>query len=259
MKFTAASRDSIIIETIGRTARGLLLHVSRVHSPAIRSAEISIPGEAAECVPVRLIEDGARPVAIAADVRHAGHRGNRGGDRRPAPRSTSVRVERLGPHRRQVSDAGVLPEIFARDLRFERDPRMRHLPEQRMEGLARLEVDWAILDLKDDVIPKFAIEWPELVIGLHRPVLARVPIDERSPEDGAAVWSQRVGDDVGALGVSPAIVLRSGLAFRIGFDDEAAEIRNEAIDFVGLRLPPCLNCGIERVGCSQSAESRWDC
>src|SRR3569833_1446135 len=35
MKSTAVSREPIIIETIGRTAGGLLLHVIRVHSSAI--------------------------------------------------------------------------------------------------------------------------------------------------------------------------------------------------------------------------------
>ena len=61
-------------------------------------------------------------------------------------------------------------------------------------------------------------------------------VDERAPHHDAAVRRQRVGQHVGAVGVRAAVVLRAGLAFAVGLDDEAAEVGNQPVDLVRLRL-----------------------
>ena len=68
-------------------------------------------------------------------------------------------------------------------------------------------------------------------------------VDERTPEDDSVVRRERIGEHVRAVGLASAVVLRSRLALGIGLDEEAAEIGDQAIDFVGLRLPPCAHGG----------------
>ena len=65
---------------------------------------------------------------------------------------------------------------------------------------------------------------------------------------------ERLGEHVGAVGMGAVVVLRPGLAFGIGLDQEAAEIGDRAVDLVGLRLPPGAHRGIERIGGLQPAQ-----
>ncbi len=58
----------------------------------------------------------------------------------------------------------------------------------------------------------------------------------------------RIGQHVGPVGVRAVIVLRTRLALRVGLHQKAAEIGNEAVDFIGLGLPPGANCRVERIG-----------
>src|SRR3546814_7606411 len=60
------------------------------------------------------------------------------------------------------------------------------------------------------------------------------------------VCSSDLGKHVGALGMAAVIVAGAGLAFRIGLDEEAAEIGNRGVDLVGLGAPPCGDVRIER-------------
>ncbi len=50
------------------------------------------------------------------------------------------------------------------------------------------------------------------------------------------------------------VILRSGLAFGIGLDQEAAEIGYGTIDFLGLGPPPGPDFGIQRIGTFQVAD-----
>ena len=50
------------------------------------------------------------------------------------------------------------------------------------------------------------------------------------------------------------VVLRTGLAFGIRLDEETAEVGNQRVDLVDLRLPPGAHRRIERIGGLQSAE-----
>ena len=52
-----------------------------------------------------------------------------------------------------------------------------------------------------------------------------------------------------------AVIFRAGLAFGIGLDQEAAEIGNECVNFVGLGFPPGDDIFVERIGRRQAAES----
>ena len=110
-----------------------------------------------------------------------------------------------------------------------------HGAEQRMERLARLEIDRAVLDLHEHVGPEPAVQRHEFLVRALGPVGVdgRV-VDEGAPQHDAAVRRQRIGQHVGAVVVIGAVVLRAGLAFRICLDLEAAEIRDQPIDFVRL-------------------------
>src|SRR3546814_15385655 len=97
--------------------------------------------------------------------------------------------------------------------------------------LARLEIHGAVLDLEDDVGGERAVERLELAIRLPGAVLGIVGrIDEGAPDDDAVVRAKRGGKHVGALGMAAVIVAGAGLAFRIGLDEEAAEIGNRGVE-----------------------------
>ncbi len=59
---------------------------------------------------------------------------------------------------------------------------------------------------------------------------------------------ERVREHVGAVRVRAAVLLRSGLALGVRLDQEAAEVRDQAVDLVGLALPPRRHLGSTRVG-----------
>ena len=109
-----------------------------------------IPREPSVGVPVRLVEDRSRPVAIGADVGDTGHAGvfvavqlsvDDFRDGRSLALRERVRVERLFEQRAQVREMRGESEIFLGDLEFHHERRLRHRAEQRMERLARLEID----------------------------------------------------------------------------------------------------------------------
>src|SRR3546814_17348778 len=85
-------------------------------------------------------------------------------------------------------------EILLGDLHFERERRFRHRAEQRREGLARLEIHGAVLDLEDDVGGELAVERLELAIRLPGAVLGIVGrIDVGTPAYMHAVTAHRGG------------------------------------------------------------------
>ena len=124
-----------------------------------------------------------------------------------------------------------------------------------MKRLTRLKVDRPVLHLQDDVVAELPIQRHELVGGLFGAVVGLLlRIDERAPHDDAAVGCHGVGDHVGAVGVGSRVVLRPGLPLGVGFHQEAAEIRNEGVDLIGLGTPPGTDTGIQRVGGFQAAD-----
>ena len=124
-----------------------------------------------------------------------------------------------------------------------------------MEGLARLEVERAVLDLHEHVVAERAVERHELQVGALDAVGVDVGVvDERAPHDDAAVRRHRVGQHVGAVGVGAAVVLRPRLALAVGLHQEAAEVRDQPVDLVRLVLPPARDRRVERVGVGEAAQ-----
>src|SRR3546814_10367439 len=111
--------------------------------------QIGIPGEAAEGVPVRLVEIGARPVAIRADVRDARDRAQGVAvepafdhlrDRRALAPGIGVGVERFLEQRREVDEMGREAEILLGDL---------HRSEELTSELqSLLRISYAVFCLK---------------------------------------------------------------------------------------------------------------
>ena len=149
-----------------------------------------------------------------------------------------------------------LAQVLLRRLDLGEDRRLVQRAEQRMERLPWHEVDGAVLDLHEHVRPELAVELRELDVGALGAVRIDIlVVDERAPDDVAAVRRDRVGQAVRALGVIAAVVFRSGLSFGVGLDEETAEIRNQLVDFVRLGLPPGDDAGVERIGGLQAAET----
>ena len=65
-----------------------------------------------------------------------------------------------------------------------------------------------------------------------------VVVDETAVEDESAVGSQGARDDVGGVGVCSTVGGGPHASFGIGFDEEAREIRDGAIQLIGRVLPP---------------------
>ncbi len=72
-------------------------------------------------------------------------------------------------------------------------------------------------------------------------------IDE-GPPDHCAPVADGPGQHVGAIRMVAAVVVRTGLAFGVGLDQEPAEVGNFCVDLVGLGLPPRCDARVERVG-----------
>ena len=223
-----------------------------------------VPGEPAEGIPVRRREWMAAPVAVVARVGHARDAGERlvveaavddPRDRRAGALREGVGLQAFAEEGREEGEIGALAEIFLGDLQLEHLRRARHGAEERVHGLAGLEVDRAVLDLHQHIRPELAVQRLELVVGLLRPVVRDVlVVDERAPHHDAAVRRERVGQHVGAVGMGAAIILRAGLAFRVGLHQEPAEVGDQTVDLVRLVFPPPDHGGIERIGGFQAAD-----
>ena len=146
-------------------------------------------------------------------------------------------------------------EIFLGDLEFHHQRRPGHGAEQRMEGLARLEVDRAVLDLDEDIVAEPAVERLEFRICLLVPVLGILGgIDEGPPHQDAAMRGERIRQHVRPFGMGAMIIGRARLALRIGLDQQAAEIGDDGVDLVDLGLPPGAHRGVERIGRREPAQ-----
>ena len=85
-----------------------------------------------------------------------------------------------------------LPEVLLRRLNLGDDRRLVQRAEQRVERLARHEVDRAVLDLHEHVRPELSVELRELDVGALGAIRIDVfVVDERAPDDVAAVRARR--------------------------------------------------------------------
>ena len=145
-------------------------------------------------------------------------------------------------------------EVLLGDLEFHHHLRVAEPAEEGAEGLARLEVDGAVLDLDDHVVGEFAVQRQEFFYGLVGPVGAGGAVDEGAPHHDAAIGSEGFTEHVGAVRVGTAVVLRSGLAFGVGLDQEAAEVGDGGVDLGRLVLPPFADLRVQRIAALQPAQ-----
>ncbi|MNM46088.1 hypothetical protein D3C81_570180 [compost metagenome] len=214
-----------------------------------------IPRKTPEGVPVGLVEVRSTPGAVGADVGDPGHAGQGLRHGGPLAACAGVGPQHFLVQRPQVNQMRGKAQVLLGDLHFHHQRRARHGSEQRMERLTRLEVDGPVLHLQDHVRAKGAVQAGKFAVGLRGPVGGNVVrIDEGAPHHHAAVRGQYIGQQVGAVGVRAAIVLRAGLPFRIGFHQEAAEVGNACVDLGGLVPPPALHARVERIGGVEPAQ-----
>ena len=124
-----------------------------------------------------------------------------------------------------------------------------------MRGFPGLEINGPILHLQQDIAVELAVERYKLIVRLLGSILAwAARVHKCPPNDDAAMWRESCGEHVGAVGVRTAVILRAGLSFGVGFDQEAAEVRNVAIYLVHLLEPPVPHRRIQWIGRLQSAD-----
>src|SRR5438067_105066 len=126
---------------------------------------------------------------------------------------------------------------------------MFHSAKQGVEGFSGLKINGAVLYLHQYVLSEFTIQGLEFVIGLFKTVIrCFIAVNKGTPHDNAAVGSEGISEQIRAISMCPAIVLRSGLPFRIRLDQKTTKIRNIAVDLIYFLLPPLLYLRIKRVG-----------
>ena len=171
------------------------------------------------------------------------------GDGRALAFRIGVGVERFLEQGAEIGEMRRLAQIFLGDLELHHQRCFRHGAEEGMEGFARLEVDRAIFDLHQHIVGELSVERLEVGIGLFGAIVGIVMgVDEGAPHDDAAMGLDRGGEHVGPIGMRAVIILRTGLAFAVRLDQEAAEIGDGAVDLIRLRLPPGGDLRVERIG-----------
>src|ERR1035437_4688292 len=174
-----------------------------------------------------------------------------------------VGIERLLPHGNEIDEVALLACVLLCDLQLDRLVGVRECGEEWAYRFAHLKVDRSVLDLHDDVVVELAVERVEVVVacagpvGLHVVPVEMMVVDEATVEDHATMWMQSAGHDVRGIGWGAAILRWTGAAFGVSLDDDAAKVRNRAVDFIHLGLPPGSDLRIQRIECLQAAEYLW--
>ena len=146
-------------------------------------------------------------------------------------------------------------EVFLGDLEFRSKARVGQAAEEGMKRLAWHEIQGAVLDLNDNILTELSVERIEFTGGLFDPVLLVVrSVNEGPPDDDAAVGGESFRHQIGAVCLAAAVVLRTGLAFGVGLDQESTEVRNPGIDLIDLSPPPGADGRIEGIGRLESAD-----
>ena len=143
-----------------------------------------------------------------------------------------------------------MTQVLLRYLQFGHLLRVLHLVEDGSVRLTWLEVQRAVLRLKDDVRAELPVQLGKLRDGLLYTVFTLMlgTVDKRSPHHDAAIGLQRVGQHVGTVGMSASVVEGTGLSLAVGLHQETAEVRNQLVNFPSLSLPPTLHLWVQRVG-----------
>ena len=181
-------------------------------------------------------------------------------NRRAAVSGTHVGVERDLPHRHQKDHVPLLAGVLLRDLQLDGLAGMPKRGEERRDRFTHLKVDRTVLHLNDDVRLELAVEGTEVIvaragaIGFEVVPVQMVVVDEAAIKNDAVMRLQGSRKHVGSLRRGASILRRAGAALGVGLDHEAAEVRNQPVDLIGLLLPPRRNPRIERVEGRQVAD-----
>src|SRR5215472_2771905 len=76
-----------------------------------------------------------------------------------------IEIQNLFPHRSCEKQMPLLACVLLGDLQFNGFTGVAQAGEQRLNRLAYLEVDGAILDLNNHVVVKLAVERMEIIVG----------------------------------------------------------------------------------------------
>src|SRR6266852_1557901 len=170
--------------------------------------------------------------------------------RRAVSAGVEIEIQNLIPHGRKKTQMPLLPRVLLCDLQLNRLARFLKSPEERRNRFARLEVDWTILNLDDDVVRKSAVErMKNVVCGFGTIALGITPIkmvviDKRPVENDPAVPRKGVRNRVGCLCGRSAVGRGTCPALRIRLYNKSAEIRNLLVNLVNFLAPPFCNARI---------------
>ncbi len=80
----------------------------------------------------------------------------------------------------------LLAGVFLGDLQFDCFVGVLQAAEKRRNGFAGLKIDWAVLDLDDDVVVEFSVQGVEVVVsGLGAVVMRIAPVEMMVVDKGA--------------------------------------------------------------------------
>src|SRR5580692_11514065 len=141
------------------------------------------------------------PVYVVADIGDAGDSGDGSCYGGASPCRMRIGVQAFGEKWRQIDQVVGKPKVFLCQLYLQQKGSMGHGAEEGMEWFAGLEVDRAVLDLKQDVRFELTVERFEFIVGLPGPVFIGCAIDKGPPDDDPVVGSQGIGEHIGPVGV----------------------------------------------------------
>ena len=142
-----------------------------------------------------------------------------------------------------------LSEILLCNLQLCHLLRLVHGVEDGGVGLTGLEIQRTVLRLQDHIVAELTVEILEFRNRLFYAILTLMgcAIHERAPHHDTAEGLHGISQCVGTVGMRAVIIEGAGLAFRIGLHQETAEVGNQLIDLLGLRLPPSLHLFVQRI------------
>src|SRR5690554_304644 len=139
-------------------------------------------------------------------------------------------------------------KILLRDLHLQRDIGFLQRAKQWRERLSGLKVDGAVFNLHNDVVAELAVQRFKLIVGLAKPITLLGGVHKRTPKHQTVIGGDGIGQHIGAIGVMAVVILRTGLALGVGFNQKAAKIGNVLINFFNPLAPPLLYFWVQRVG-----------
>src|SRR5580704_12123362 len=183
--------------------------------------------------------------------------------RRRFPVDAHIEIEDFFPHGDEEAELTLLSRVFLRDLQLDGFVGAVQAGKERRRRFTHLEIDWAILDLNDDVVVERAVKRMEVIVGsLGAIIFQIVPIEvmvvhERAIKHDAAMRLESASNHIPGISGRSAVGGRTQSPFGVGFDHEATEIRYLAVDFVDLFSPPVGDAWIERVKCVEASHHLW--